>query len=322
MISVIVPIYNVEKFLRKCVDSIINQTYKNIEIILVDDGSKDNCGTICDEYGKIDNRIKVIHKKNGGLSDARNAGLDMSTGECIVFVDSDDYINNTMIENLYNGINKYDADISCCAKCLENENGMVLEIKNRTAEYCISNTEAIEKFLLREEIDNSAWDKMYRRELFNEIRFPYGKYYEDIPTIYKLFCKANKIAHIGSVEYHYIIRNGSIINSNFSEKQLDSLEFISKIRNDININYPQYVEQVNSMYYLDLMTNLQKIKNSSDYYNYKNLYKRLKKEFNLNFINILKNKFITVKKKIMCILIYLNMFKLVKLLKHNIKGRV
>ena len=124
LVSVIVPIYNVEKYLRKCVDSILNQTYKNLEIILVDDGSPDNCGNICDEYALSDSRIRIIHKKNGGLSDARNAGLDIARGNYILFVDSDDYIDETMVEKLYEALEKEKAEMSLCSFVYVNDDGV------------------------------------------------------------------------------------------------------------------------------------------------------------------------------------------------------
>lgn len=321
LISIIVPVYNVEKYIDRCINSILQQTYSNLEIILVNDGSLDQSGHICDNYKRKDKRIEVLHKENGGLSSARNAGIEIATANYIIFIDSDDYVNDTMVENLYKGLKKYDADIACCGKYLEDENNNVIEIKNKGKEYCINRYEAIERMLLRDEIDNSAWDKIYRKELFKNIRFPDGKYYEDIETVYKLFCKCEKIVHISTVEYHYIIREGSIINSKFSLKQLDSLEFISNIRQDIIINYPQYKQQVEAMYYLDLVTNLQKIYNSKEMHSYKEIYSKLKKEFKNSIKTILSNKYINTKKKFMCILIFFNMYKIVSLFKKLIKGR-
>lgn len=320
-ISVIIPVYNVEKYLEKCIQSVINQTIKNLEIILVDDGSTDLSGKICDEYSKKDKRIKVIHKENGGLSDARNAGLNIESGEYIVFVDSDDYIEYNMIENLYKCIKKYNADIVCCGKYLEDEDGNIIKILNKTEEYCINGENAIKKMLLREEIDNTAWDKMYKKEVFENIRFPYGKYYEDIEPTYKAFKKSSKIAHTSTVDYHYLIRKGSIINSKFTEKQLDSLIFINNIRKDVKKEYPQYIEISDALYYLDLSSNLQKIKNSPNYEENRQIYRKLKKEYNSYIIKILTNKYITLYKKIMCICIYFNMYYLVKKIKKRIKGR-
>lgn len=172
LISVIIPVYKVEKYLDECIQSVINQTYKNLEIILVDDGSPDNCGKICDEYAKKDNRIKVIHKENGGLSSARNAGLDIARGEYISFIDSDDYVSKDFIKNM--SIQMANADLIICGmknvykedeKCDEKEN---VVIKNETLTFIEANQKLIKP---KNEIYVTACNKLYRRELFDNLRF-------------------------------------------------------------------------------------------------------------------------------------------------------
>lgn len=194
LISVIVPIYNVEKYLNKCIESIINQSYSNLEIILVDDGSKDSSGIMCDSYILKDKRIKVIHKENGGLSDARNVGLDKAKGEYIVFIDSDDWIDEKMIEILYNIIKKNNSDISICDYFLAyNE-----EIQTQKEDIEIINLSNIEALKTIYDKDLGvcmivAWNKLYKRNLFkDDIRYPYGKIHEDEFTTYKLLYKAKK----------------------------------------------------------------------------------------------------------------------------------
>ena len=192
-ISVIIPVYNVEKYLRKCIDSVINQTYHNLEIILIDDGSLDNCGSICDEYCVIDERIRVIHKSNGGLSDARNAGLDIACGEYIGFVDSDDWIDPEMFEQLHKDLKSTGKDISVCGYLREYEqNKLVRVVGNDTHENILLMTpqEAMNELLEDDIIRNHMWNKLYRAKIFENVRFPLGRNFEDVLIQYKLFEKA------------------------------------------------------------------------------------------------------------------------------------
>ena len=210
LISVIVPVYKVEAYLNKCIDSIISQTYKNLEIILVDDGSPDNCPKICDEYAKKDKRIKVIHKKNGGLSDARNNGLRIATGKYIGFVDSDDYIDDGMYEYLYSLIKKYDADISTCG--YRNFGEYEYDDLVPKEEMCIDKIEALKKLSEDAIVKNYAWNKLYKKELFidNNIEYPVGVIMEDVATTYKLFELCNKIVIGNNIFYNYLRRGGGI----------------------------------------------------------------------------------------------------------------
>lgn len=209
-ISVIIPVYNVEKYIKKCIDSVINQTYKNLEIILIDDGSKDNSPQICDEYAKKDNRIKVIHKENEGQSVARNLGLDIATGRYIGFVDSDDYIKENMFETLYKNMIKYDADISICNIIKLNET--LNENVEKYNEIEIYNKNDLMKQLLKQHITNYLYNKLYKREVWEDIRLPKGKILEDMAVMYKLIEKANKIVATNKTEYYYFIRNDSSIS--------------------------------------------------------------------------------------------------------------
>lgn len=233
LISIIIPVYNVEKYINKCLESVINQTYRNLEIILVDDGSEDKSGKICEEISIKDNRIRVIHKENGGLSDARNIGLDNSNGEYIAFIDSDDFIERDMIEFLYYNINKYDADISICSNYIFDEEEC---IDNSTKEIKVYNRlEILKEVLLDEKIRSYAWNKMYKRDLFYNIRFPKGRVFEDILTIPKLFEKANKVVLNDVAKYYYRQREGSIlhvqnkkIRLEYINAALEILEFLYK----------------------------------------------------------------------------------------------
>lgn len=239
LISIIVPIYNVEDYLCRCIDSIINQTYKNLEIILVDDESPDRCGVICDEYAQKDNRIKVIHQKNKGLSGARNTGIESANGRYIAFVDSDDYIASDMYEILYSDIEKYNAGISICNRYYEFEDGRRVERYKQTRETKVySGKEAIIEMNNYSSFDMSAWDKLYRRELFDEIRFPEGKLSEDFFIMYKLLDKAQIVTFNPKHLYIYVQRNNSIsrnkkINWDFIEASKEQMDYICNKYPDI-----------------------------------------------------------------------------------------
>lgn len=224
LISVIVPIYKVERFLSQCIDSIINQTYKNLEIILVDDGSPDRCGTICDEYAIKDSRIKVIHKTNGGLSDARNIAITTCQGKYITFVDSDDYLESTCIEKLYLAIMNTSSDIAICNFYLKKESSNNLKIAFRNKiDITLSNNDALKKLLYQNNIETSAWGKLFKKELWETTRFPKGKLFEDISTIYKTFLDASRIAIISNPLYVYILRDDSIMGSKFDTKKMQAI---------------------------------------------------------------------------------------------------
>lgn len=222
LISIIIPCYKVEKYLSKCIDSIINQSYTNLEIFLIDDGSPDNCGKICDNYAQKDLRIKVIHKTNGGLSDARNVAIDKMTGEYVVFVDSDDYIAPTHIEGLYDMIQRNQAEISINTFTSFYDGTKPLPTKKSSKEYVFSGLEATEKMFYQEMFDNSAWGKMYKASLFYNIRYPKGLLYEDLPTTYKLMLKASKVVYNNNQTYYYLLRGDSIEGSKFSSEKLNS----------------------------------------------------------------------------------------------------
>lgn len=225
LISIIVPVYNVEKYLEKCVKSIINQTYKNIEIILVNDGSKDNSGKICEQLKEKDNRIKIIHKENGGLSDARNAGLKIARGEYIGFVDSDDYIAEDMFETLYNLNKKYNSEISIVSY-YEMYNGKVISVRDTKKLEEMTKIEAIKELLMDTKIQSYAWNKLFKRELFNNIEFPTNKNFEDIATTLLLFEKANKVVLLEEPKYYYVRRDNSIIGTRNYKTYKDYLDVI------------------------------------------------------------------------------------------------
>lgn len=241
LISVIVPIYNVEKYIDKCIRSIVGQTYKNLEIILVDDGSPDCCPAICDEWAKKDARIKVIHKQNGGLSDARNAGLKIVTGEYIAFVDSDDFVAIDYIECLYTNIKKNDAQISACDIEIIEDDGET-SIENNNIPYktrVCTPDEAIDDILHGVGFRAVAWNKLYKADLLKNEFYLKGKYHEDEFFTYRILAKAKKLVYIEKKLYFYIQRQGSIMNT-ISEKHLDVLDAFIQRLEFIKCKFPQF----------------------------------------------------------------------------------
>lgn len=238
-ISIIIPIYNVEKYLKRCLDSVVNQTYKYIEIILVNDGSPDNCGKICDEYAKIDSRIKVIHKENGGLSSARNAALDIVSGEYIMFVDSDDWISENSLEQLNEYINMDYDIINFKFSFVEEKTENIIEFNGRTENsYECDLLSYIDK-LFSGELDFFIWNKLYKRDLFDGVRFPEGRNYEDLATIYKLYFKAKSIIVTDYTLYYYWLGNSNSITSNSTVKNMTDYLVSAKEIYKVNKNYLQ-----------------------------------------------------------------------------------
>lgn len=229
IILVVVPIYKVERYLKSCVDSILNQTYKNLQVILVDDGSPDSCPQICDEYAKYDKRVQVIHKENGGLSDARNAGIDSASGKYITFVDSDDFIFPEMIARLYELCEKYQADLSMC-QCIHGKDKDFLDfVRGRkdigeVKEDIFENEEKLRAYLISRKIDIVIWKKLYKMELFQSLRFPKGKLHEDAFVTYILIDNADKVIVTNEVGYFYRKNPQSIMNSGFAVQKFHLIE--------------------------------------------------------------------------------------------------
>lgn len=309
-LSIIVPIYNVEKYLSRCIESILNQTFKDFELILVNDGSTDNCKEICEKYKRMDSRIIVANKKNGGLSSARNLGIDISKGDYIGFVDSDDFIDVHMYEILLNTINSYDSDIVICDYYKVNEydikkyekmksNNKDIKIEN------INNIDAIERIITRDIKIVVAWNKIYKRSLFDNLRYKEGVICEDEFLAHRIFYKCNKVSIINQKLYYYIQRKGSIINSPFSPKDFDKIYAIKDRVDFLNekkiTNLIDKAEKSFMDYFVwNYFTGYQRLENIE----YE--LKRLKKEFNSVFYRILDNKFISLNEKITLFILYLS----------------
>lgn len=223
LISIIVPVYNVEKYIHRSINSLLKQTYKKIEIILVDDGSPDNCPMICDEYAKKDNRIKVIHKINGGLSDARNAALDIVTGEYITFVDSDDFVSENLIELLVKPILKYSCEITVVGANIIDEAGNIYSQYKCEKSELLTGIKLTKTLISNHYPYNFVWGKMFKAELFHNIRFPVNRLYEDIATTYLLTYKAKNVFLNKECGYYYFLNRPDNITSQLkSNKSLKS----------------------------------------------------------------------------------------------------
>lgn len=239
-ISVVVPVYKVEPYLRKCLDSIVNQTYRDLEIILIDDGSPDSCGRICDEYAERDARIRVVHQENSGLSAARNAGLKLVSGSYIGFVDSDDWIEPDMYSYLLGNALEYQADIAVCGRTEQHMDRTVfrgfpgLEVLERES--------ALEYLLKNDSLQNYVWDKLYRRELFAGIEFPAGKTFEDVAVMHRLFMKAEKVICLPEAKYHYLLRANSILDDLSLDSKVNYYRHSKARYEEMAANWPRFAD--------------------------------------------------------------------------------
>ncbi len=246
LISVIVPVYNAELYLKKCVDSIRNQTYKNLEIILVNDGSPDHCGEMCDEMAKEDARIRVFHKENGGQSSARNLGLDNMTGAYVGFVDSDDWIEPNMYQTLYELICQHNAQISACGCYLDYSDGQFSFFntnypqENQTVIY--SMMQALEESFHNKRITYSPCDKLYHASIFADLRFTEGRIYEDMEIIPKCIERTQCVAYFPTPLYHYYFTDSSTIRGTFNPKRLAEADVALAKMADYKIRHPHLYE--------------------------------------------------------------------------------
>lgn len=251
LVSVIVPVFNTEKYVSQCLDSIVNQSYPNMEVIIVDDGSTDDSASIYSQYAFKNSAVSVVQKKNGGLSSARNAGLSAAHGDYITFIDSDDYyLSVDAVSKLVEILLHYDVDISCCNYTSDSNNE---EINSSEIITVYDRETAISKLLDDHGIRCFSCNKLFKRDIFADISFPEGKYFEDISTMYRIMAKVKNIAFYDRKLYFYRKRLNSITVSSFSEKNYDMLEAIKMILNDAKENHPKAYERLKvgySYYYL------------------------------------------------------------------------
>ncbi|MFJ7728161.1 glycosyltransferase family 2 protein [Neobacillus sp. NPDC097160] len=236
-ISIIVPVYNLEQYIKKCLDSILSQTFKDFEVIIVNDGSIDNSGSICNEIAYLDNRVRVIHKKNGGLSSARNAGIKIAKGDFLGFVDSDDYIDKDMYRVLYNLCKETNSDISIC-KFSREVKGKLINEQNEECKLEMDHDEAMRQLFKGVLYRFSVCNKLFKKTCFENIQFPEGRIHEDLATTYKLFSNARKSVYTNYEGYVYVKREESILTSKFHGKRMDALLGWSEILSFMGRNYP------------------------------------------------------------------------------------
>ena len=240
LISVVVPVYKVEPYLKKCVESILAQTYSNLEIILVDDGSPDNCGKICDYFKQKDPRVTVIHKSNGGLSSARNAGIENAHGEYIGFVDSDDAIEPYMYEKLYQAIQRDKTKLAVCAVNYVYEDGKILRKPGIGRDKIFDFAQAMIEMNLHRLFDMATWSKLYHRDLFEKLRFPVGKLSEDYYVMFRILDRAQKISYVDVACYNYLQRKNSVtrsvnINHDHEYAAFEQMEYLKEKHPELNI---------------------------------------------------------------------------------------
>lgn len=260
LVTIIVPVYNVEKYLDRCINSLLDQTYEELEILLIDDGSNDSCHEICDNFSKRNKKIHVIHKKNGGLASARNTGIEQAKGKYITFVDGDDYVTPFYVENLVNAITKHKSDlaVSMFVNVVDGDEDKKDKGSNQLINYRTTNSErCLADMLYQRGIETSAPGKLYLRSQIEDLRFPDGKLYEDIMYTTTMISRAKRIAIIDNVDYLYYQRSGSIQYQSFNKRKMDCIwhsrlmiDFIyEKYQNLQNAAYIRYFGALCNIYF-------------------------------------------------------------------------
>lgn len=295
-VSIIIPVYNVERYLDKCVKSVLEQTLSDIEIIIVDDGSTDKSGEICDKYLE-DKRVKVIHKRNGGLSDARNVGIDASTADYIGFIDSDDYIEEDMYELLYNNIRKYDADVSFCGIYNVYANGPRSAYVSTSGQFVVDAKKAIELVLGGEYASVSAVNKLYRKECIGDHRFLVGKTSEDAHFIIPFLTHIEKGVIDMAPKYYYVHREGTITTRPFKKSDLSIIEAYENNKKIVDAMYPELSEIASfrcfwaRFYVLDKMIRTNSYGDNGEY-------KTIIKDIRHDYTKIMRNRYVGKGRKI------------------------
>ena len=288
LITIVVPVYKVEKYLKKCVDSLLCQTYKNIEIILVDDGSPDTCPQLCDEYAQKNSNVVTYHKPNGGLSDARNYGVQKASGDWIVFVDSDDYVESSYVEDLWNLRQRFNADLAITRIVRENEDGSGKSIQGDFEAFCVDQKQAFLEVYTAKKVGWAAYGKLFQKQNLLKHPFPNG-FYEDFACMYLLIEECETIA-IGNFEsnYHYITHTGSILKSNLDARHWRVFELCDDIKSYIDGKYPDLSLIAVNIYRacVTQMLNLQNINKST----YNEVFKRYRPLFRKYLFRVLCSK--------------------------------
>lgn len=316
-ISIIVPVYKVEKYLKKCLDSILAQTFRDFELILVDDGSPDNSGRICDEYAKKDARVRVLHKDNGGLSSARNAGIEVAKGNYIGFIDSDDYIAADMYQTLYDLLNDHDADMSVVGMIDVYENREIIVKESKKIEV-LEQKKAIQAVLDSTDVYAYAVNKLYKKSLFYDIRYPVGKIVEDAFVIMDLLLQCNKIVTTTEQKYYYYRRADSITGLAFSKKNFDVIEAWERNGRMIEKVYPDLSTSIHRRIcwaYFDVLDKMA----ISDEKIVKTNRQPLVRFLRSNFLFVMKNRLFTKSRKLsmLALLVNISCYNTLAKIKYN-----
>lgn len=323
LISVIVPVYNVEEYLPRCVDSILAQTYENLEIILVDDGTRDASDKICDDYARRDSRIQVIHKKNGGLSSARNAGLEIARGEYIAFVDSDDWIEPDAYEHMLAVMQRQAVKLVCAGRYdVSSATGKKTKGLCPPKEERISAEEMIGRIFLWDGCDSAAWDKLYHRSLLEDFRYPVGKICEDVPVTYRIVLQAGQVAMCDRPIYNYFHRPGSITTASVSEKTFHLTQHTAEIYPFIQKNHPAIAPQARYFHVHALAYELLRLDTASeeDRQRFAKQYALSRKALGAHFFFILRSPYFGRQERLTDLLLTLGLYRRLRPLYHKLKS--
>lgn len=315
MVSVIIPVYNVQQYLARCVESVLAQTHRDLEVILVDDGSTDSCGTLCDQYAAQDQRVKVVHKSNGGLSSARNAGLDVMTGERVTFLDADDFIHREFVDKLLHAMGN-DADIAVARwqECDEGEKPHVADVLWSNV-ISFTRDEAIDEIYYQRRLTHSACSRLFDARLFDGLRFPDGKLYEDLAISYDLLKKVTKVTYVdGPALYYYMHRAGSIITT-MKPERTHVLDHLERIEQQVATEAPQHLPAVRSRH-MSACFNMLRLMPANDP-QWQPTKERCWKYVKSMRFSCIKDRNVRIKNKLACFLSYLGIDLLLIIINKN-----
>lgn len=322
LITVIIPVFNIKLYLKKCVESVVSQSYCNLEIILVDDGSTDGSEVLCDMLANTFTDVKAFHKENGGLASARNYGVNLAKGKYIVFVDSDDYVDEEYVQYLWDIKRKFNADIAISGYVKEKLNGNIINVVKSPNSCLLTGKDAIEKMCYGNELPIMAYGKLFNKRTLIKFPFPDGKMHEDVGVMYMILDTTNKVALGKKATYHYIQREGSIVNQNYRPSHLYSLEASENIIEYIRKKYPTIIEAGYARLAIESVALTHRAINAS-----KKEYKFLTNKIRLNFKNglclTMKNKKLPVRTRVQLFTffvspeMYRELYKFLKSLKRS-----
>ena len=308
MISVIIPVYNVSKYLSRCINSVRTQAHVK-EILLIDDGSTDDSGILCDAYAAMEPLVKVLHKENGGLSSARNAGLDLAQGEYVAFVDSDDFLEPGAYEKLLSCAQRHEADLVCAGR-----SDLIGGIGDKTLGLCpekeetITGPEFVARMFTWQGVDSAAWDKLYKRSLFHGLRYPEGKICEDVPVTYRAALKANKVALLPEPVYVYYHRPGSITTAPVSQKSFHFAAHTQAICQDIKARCPEILPQARYLRVWSLAHPMMLCQESGQVHAFRQEYRACKRALAKELPFFLTSPLLSGKEKLHDLLLVLGLF--------------